>query len=130
MPIKFLKTPSPVFLRKTNYSRLNEVAVRLSSAILIGKDRFGIMNKMLYISPIKSNIMSTELKSIKGRKETEFGYKESEIKLTRFSGGQNGRMVQINIEPEVSQIGFTSAHIQLTQKQVRELIEELKNEVL
>lgn len=74
--------------------------------------------------------MSTELKSIKGRKETEFGYKESEIKLTRFSGGQNGRMVQINIEPEVNQIGFKSAHIQLTQEQVRELIEELKNEVL
>ena len=31
--------------------------------------------------------MSTELKSIKGRKETEFGYNES-IKLTRFSGGK------------------------------------------
>ena len=30
--------------------------------------------------------MSTELKSIKCRKETEFGNKESEIRLTRFSG--------------------------------------------
>ena len=74
--------------------------------------------------------MSTELKSIKGRKETEFGYNESEIKLTRFSGGKNGLMVQININPDVDRNGIPSAHIQLTQEQVRELITELNNEML
>ena len=73
--------------------------------------------------------MSTELKSIKGRKETEFGYNESEIKLTRFSGGKNGRMVQININPDVDRNGIFTAHIQLTQEQVRELITELDNEI-
>ena len=54
--------------------------------------------------------MSTELKSIKGRKETEFGYNESEIKLTRFSGGKNGRMVQININPDVDRNGIFRTH--------------------
>ena len=74
--------------------------------------------------------MSTELKSIKGRKETEFGYKESKIKLTRFSGGQNGVMLQINLDPDVDRNGLISSHIQLTQKQVRKLISELKHEIL
>jgi|TARA_B100001093_G_scaffold519811_1_gene610665 hypothetical protein len=74
--------------------------------------------------------MSTELKTIKGRKETDFGYNESEIKLTRFSGGENGVMVQINIQPDVDKYGLPHAHIQLTQEQVRELVKELNVEML
>lgn len=70
--------------------------------------------------------MSTELKPIKGRKETEFGYKPSKMKLTRFSGGKIGRMVQINIEPDVDRSGVIHAHIQLSQVRIRELIEELE----
>jgi len=74
--------------------------------------------------------MSTELKSIKGRKETEFGYNESEIQLTRFSGGPKGLMVQINISPDVDRNGIPSAHIQLTTQQVKELISELEVNLL
>jgi|TARA_B110000444_G_C18834788_1_gene595342 hypothetical protein len=75
--------------------------------------------------------MSTELKSIKCRKETEFGKKESEMKLTRFSGGENGIMVQINIDPDVTTRSRTwSAHVQLTQSQVKDLVKELQEHIL
>jgi len=70
--------------------------------------------------------MSTELKSIKGRKETEFGYKPTQINLTRFNGGKNGRMVQLNVEPDVDRHGIIHAHVQLTQVRIRELIKELE----
>ncbi len=73
--------------------------------------------------------MSTELKSIKCRKETEFGNKESEIKLTRFSGGKNGIMVQMNIDPDIDH-NRMFAHVQLTQSQVKDLVKELQEQIL
>lgn len=70
--------------------------------------------------------MSTQLKPIKGRKETEFGYKPTQINLTRFSGGENGVMVQLNLEPDVDRHGIIHSHVQLTQVRIRELIKELE----
>lgn len=69
--------------------------------------------------------MSTELKTIKGRKETEFGYKQTEVRLTRFSGGNEGTMVQVNIDPDAKRFGISSAHVQLNQSQIINLIKEL-----
>lgn len=75
--------------------------------------------------------MSTTLKTIKGRKETEFGYITTELHLTRFSGGENGRMVQFNITPDRDRgDGIQSATIQLTREQAIELVNELNFRII
>ncbi len=68
--------------------------------------------------------MSTTLGIIKGRQEIpqkgimKSNYKDSELVLTRFSGGtKNGTMLQISTEND---------HIQLTVQQVRNLIDTLE----
>jgi len=79
--------------------------------------------------------MATELKDIIGRVETltevgdvfETSYEEQRLSLTRFSGGENGIMVQLTM-PAVDHDPF--AYIQLTKDQVKELIVELTKEIL
>jgi len=79
--------------------------------------------------------MATELKDIIGRVETltgvgdvfETSYEEQRLSLTRFSGGENGIMVQLTM-PAVDHDPY--AYIQLTKDQVKELIVELTKEIL
>jgi len=72
--------------------------------------------------------MSTCIKTIKGRYEHIDGfseltptYKPAELNLVRFSGGSNGRMLQLTIKSN------TTTYIQLTQEQVKELTRVLKD---
>jgi len=80
--------------------------------------------------------MSTNLKTIKGRKETwtehnGVGYTKADLHLTRFSGGKNGPMVQLNITPDKYWgDGLQSAHIQLTREQAIELVNELSLRII
>lgn len=77
--------------------------------------------------------MSTELKSIQGRHEkTELApqggyetvYSHSSMSLTRFAGGPEiGPMLQITL-PQHGDDYFS--HIQLTQDQVQDLVDELR----
>lgn len=66
--------------------------------------------------------MSTELTRIKGRieipvsSEKRSKYEHDEMLLTSFSGGNNGRMIQITLQAN---------HIQLTSEQVKDLIATL-----
>lgn len=66
--------------------------------------------------------MSTELTPIIGRTEfpstetMQSEYKEDELLLTSFAGGQNGRMLQLTL---------VHGHIQFTQQQVKDLIQTL-----
>jgi hypothetical protein len=63
--------------------------------------------------------MSTKIKEMKGRKETNntFGYTDSFLSLTRFSGGKEmGRMLQLTVYDD-----NRATYIQLTQEQVKEL---------
>ncbi len=69
--------------------------------------------------------MSTELKKIKGRYEKSHNgdctvnYEKNVLYLTRFAGGKkNGAMLQLTISQE--------GYIQLTQKQVKNLIKILE----
>jgi hypothetical protein len=78
--------------------------------------------------------MATELKDIIGRVETltevgdvfETSYEEQRLSLTRFSGGENGIMVQLTMPANDGPF----AYIQLTKDQVKELIVELTKEIL
>ena len=78
--------------------------------------------------------MATELKDIIGRVETltevgdvfETSYEEQRLSLTRFSGGENGTMVQLTMPANDGPF----AYIQLTKDQVKELIVELTKEIL
>lgn len=77
--------------------------------------------------------MSTELKSIQGRHEKtiltensgyQTEYSESSMSLTRFAGGKElGHMLQITL-PQHGDKYFS--HIQLTQDQVQDLVDELR----
>ena len=77
--------------------------------------------------------MSQELKTIIGRKETwtehnGIGYTKAELHLTRFSGGDAGPMVQLNITPDKYWgDGLQSAHIQLTREEAIELVDNIVN---
>lgn len=72
--------------------------------------------------------MSTKIKTIKGRYEESTNgdftsnYETSKLHINRFYGGKkNGRMLQLTInQPNVG-------YIQLTQDQVKDLIETLQN---
>jgi len=73
--------------------------------------------------------MSTEIKTITGRYEESHGknftvnYNDSDISLTRFAGGiKNGAMLQITIHNSKD-----CAYVQLTQAQVKLLIDTLKD---
>ena len=73
--------------------------------------------------------MSTEIKEIVGRHEINrsFGtgqkYEKSIITIARFFGGRfKGTMLQLTIDQEHMQM-----HIQLTKRQVKNLIKVLKN---
>lgn len=78
--------------------------------------------------------MATELKDIIGRVETltevgdvfETSYEEQRLSLTRFSGGENGIMVQLTMPANDGPF----AYIQLTKDQAKELIIELTKEIL
>jgi hypothetical protein len=72
--------------------------------------------------------MSTELKTITGRYEIESdikhmpSYDEATISATRFYGGHdNGQMLQLTIQSR------NIAYVQLTRKQVHDLIELLQD---
>lgn len=75
--------------------------------------------------------MSIELKSIKGRyeiprkDEMKSDYGESTLRMTRFSGGKKGLMVQLT----VCQANGDTAYVQLTKEQAAEMIAELKREL-
>jgi hypothetical protein len=73
--------------------------------------------------------MSTEIKKITGRYEESHNgnftvnYNDSDINLTRFAGGiKNGAMLQITISNSKD-----CAYVQLTQSQVKLLIDTLKD---
>ena len=73
--------------------------------------------------------MSTEIKKITGRYEVigssntfEPAYKDSELYITRFFGGHKlGEMIQLTIS------GDNTSYVQLSKKQVEELVDVLKN---
>jgi hypothetical protein len=56
----------------------------------------------------------------------ETSYEEQRLSLTRFSGGENGIMVQLTMPANDGPF----AYIQLTKDQVKELIVELTKEIL
>lgn len=73
--------------------------------------------------------MSTTIKTIIGRYEESHNgdltcnYSDSNISLTRFSGGhENGAMLQLTISNNKE-----SAYVQLTQAQVKSLVNTLKD---
>lgn len=70
--------------------------------------------------------MSTELKSLKGqfhsRKTNEM--ENTELSLTRFSGGKEGMKLQLTMRTEDQDQFFT--HIALNKEQIKVLIKELQ----
>ena len=70
--------------------------------------------------------MSTELKSLKGKfhsqKTNEM--ENTEMSLTRFSGGKEGMKLQLTMRTEDQDQFFT--HITLNKEQIKLLIQELQ----
>ena len=67
--------------------------------------------------------MSTHITNITGVKESEYDHNKkvnTELNLTRFLGGENGAMLQLNINNK-------DGYIQLTQDQVKILAETLSS---
>jgi len=70
--------------------------------------------------------MSTELKSIKGKFHSQKTNKmeETNLSLTRFSGGKEGMKLQLTMRTEDQDQFFT--HISLDKEQIKVLIKELQ----
>jgi hypothetical protein len=66
--------------------------------------------------------MSTELKSIKGKFQGQLTSKETEMSLTRFSGGKEGTKLQLTIRTN----GDFFTHISLDKKEIKTLIKVLQ----
>lgn len=82
-------------------------------------------NAINYLNTTK---MSTKIKTITGRYEESHkgdftaNYSDSDISITRFAGGiKNGAMLQITIKNSKE-----CAYSQLTQEQVKSLVDALK----
>jgi len=71
--------------------------------------------------------MSTELKSLKGQFHSQRTneMENTELSLTRFSGGVEGMKVQLTMRNTDQGKFFT--HITLNKKQIKKLIKELQN---
>ena len=70
--------------------------------------------------------MSTELKSIKGKFHSQKTNKmeETNLSLTRFSGGKEGMKLQLTMRTEDQDQFFT--HISFNKEQIKVLIKELQ----
>ena len=68
--------------------------------------------------------MSTELKSLKGKNwnEESSEMENTEMSLTRFSGGKEGMKVQFTMREQ----GDFFTHITLNKKEIKKLIKELQ----
>jgi len=71
--------------------------------------------------------MSTELKSLKGQfhNESTDTMENTEMSLTRFSGGNEGMKVQLTLSTNNQSKFFT--HITLNNEEIKTLIKELQN---
>ena len=68
--------------------------------------------------------MSTELKKLKGKNwnEESSEMENTEMSLTRFSGGKEGMKVQLTMRDQ----GDFFTHITLNKKEIKKLIKELQ----
>ena len=69
--------------------------------------------------------MSTELKSLRGKfhNERTNSVEQTEMSLTRFSGGTEGMKLQLTMRTHGDQF---FSHIQLNKEEIRNLISELQ----